>query len=103
MGWQDDFKLKSDLFQRDIVKFELAISKYAMIYSAANLVAANFLKAAIEAEWVVSPPCEVGEFAGDKRYYYDGVDVDDMHPGKLRWIGDRAASAYNEAVSAPPN
>jgi hypothetical protein len=103
MGWQDDFKLRNDLRQRDIVEFELSLNKRKVIISASSVTAESALCSAIDAGWVVSPKTEAGEFDGERRYYYDGQDVRDMSAGMVRWLGSQITVAYNKAVEIPPN
>lgn len=100
--WQKEFKIKQDLVESDIEALEkelLAMPRMALT----NTAKASKLKAAIEAGWVEEPATEVGEFEKKKRYFYNGQNVDDMHPGAVRWLGDQVDTKYNEAVEIPKN
>lgn len=76
----------------------------------ANITNEHMLKAAIEAGWIEAPEAKTGQFSANgisvtagKHYFLGGEDVDDMHPGKVRWYGQQVARVYNRAVEAPPN
>lgn len=100
--WQKEFKVKSNLVELDIEKLEkelITMPRYALT----NTANASKLKAAIAAGWVESPACEVGDFKGEKRYYYGGKDIDEMHPGAVRWLGAQIDRIYNEVTEIPKN
>ena len=100
--WQKGFKLKKNLVELDIENLEKALIEMPRI-ALTNTARASKLKAAIAANWVVEPQCEVGNFEGEKRYFYDGKNIDDMHPGAIRWLGDQVEDAYVEATEIPKN
>lgn len=129
-NWQADFTLKSNLVQRDIEFYEIELRKHEkdavkvdtildrvfQVVRAigmtvnANVEAAQQLKAAIKAGWVLAPSCRVETVlnemtkTGETRYFMDGVQVEDLHAGKVRWYGAKINKAYNEAVAIPdPN
>lgn len=128
-NWQTAFKLKAPLVQRDVYTFETQLRQFEktapsvdtllervfkilsqMGYTTLqNIEAEHHLKAAIKAGWVTAPACEVAEVTGNGgrksvRYLVDGVNVDEMHPGKVRWYGARVSAAYHQAVEVPdPN
>jgi hypothetical protein len=110
--WQKVFELKGQLVQRDVTAFEGALFKQPLA-TIANLAKNNnmrhgaILKAAIEAGWIVAPVAEVGDFdkggKKERRWMYDGKNVDDMHPGAVRWLGAQIDSAYEQVTSVPKN
>lgn len=129
-SWKEAFHLKADLRQKDVYAFEGAlreqetkaptlenvISRAFQVLRAvgmtieANIESEHHLKAAIRAGWIESPLCEVAEVSlngtGRKtvRFFVDGVNVDELHPGQVRWYGKQVQTAYNRAVEDPdPN
>mgnify|MGYP003565599319 CR=1 FL=1 len=68
-------------------------------FGASNWAAGGALKAAIEAGWVEAPKTETGEFEGEKRFFFDGKDVDEMDPGLVRHLGNEIDKKYQSAVS----
>lgn len=128
-GWQAAFQLKTPLVQKDVYAFETQLRLFEktapsvdtllervfkilsqMGYTTMqNIEAEHHLKAAIRAGWVESPACEVAEVTGNGgrksiRYLIEGVNVDELHPGKVRWYGARVSAAYHTAVEIPdPN
>ncbi len=104
-SWKDEFKLRPDLRQRDVYAFEENVHKLGgFSRDGSNILAGHALKAAIDAGWLEAPASEVLQTAGgEKRYHLAGVDVDDMHPGKIRWFGLRIVAHYSQAVQPPPN
>ena len=100
--WQKEFKLKQDLVELDVENLEKELFTMPR-FALSNTAAASKLKAAIAAGWVESPACEAGDFKGEKRYFYDGKNIDEMHPGAVRWLGTQIEDAYNEATLVPKN
>lgn len=100
--WQKEFKLKQDLVELDVENIERELIKFPR-YTLKQAGAAASLKAAIEAGWVEAPECEVGEYEGEKRYFYDGKNIDEMHPGAVRWLGERVDELYREVTQIPKN
>ena len=100
--WQEEFKAKENLVELDIEALEKELVLMPRI-ALTNTAKASKLKAAIAAGWVVSPPCEVGEFEGAKRYFYNSQNIDDMKPGAVRWLGDQIDVLYQEATQVPKN
>ena len=100
--WQKEFKLKQDLLESDVEKLEKAMLTMPR-FALTNTAKASKLKAAIEAGWVLEPATEVGDFEKQKRYFYKGQNIDDMHPGAVRWLGDQVDSLYNEITEIPKN
>lgn len=130
MSWQKDFTLKTNLLQRDLVLYETELRRQEKVEVKsetvldrvfqvlrgigmtvnANTEAGQQLKAAIKAEWIITPACKIETVTDEKtkvtetRFVFDGLNVDDMHPGKVRWYGAQVVNAYNEAVKIPdPN
>lgn len=129
-NWQTAFALKPDLRQKDIYTFEselrlleqgkptleAVLSKAFQIMRSlgmninSNIETEHQLKAAIKADWVTSPQCEIATISpngtGRARtvYLFAGENVDEMHPGKVRWYGQRINEHYSAAVQPPdPN
>lgn len=104
-SWKDEFQLRADLKQRDVYAFEENVHKLGgFSQNGSNILASHALKAAIDAGWLEAPASEVLQTSGgEKRYYIAGEDVDDMHPGKVRWFGLRIVGHYSAAVQPPPN
>ena len=100
--WQKEFVLKKDLVELDIENLERHLLKMPRI-ALENTRMASKLKAAIEAGWVEEPPTEVGEFESKPRYFYKEQNVDDMHAGAVRWLGDMVDKAYQSATEIPKN
>jgi hypothetical protein len=100
--WQQSFTLKGDLVQKDIEALEGVLIKMPRL-ALSNTSAASKLKAAIEADWIVEPDTEYGDFEGRRRYYYGGKDVDEMHPGAVRWLGGQIDKLYQETTQVPKN
>lgn len=74
----------------------------------ASVEAEHNLRAAIKAGWIKTPLCEVETVQNGKgtkqRYLFEGVEVEDLHPGKVRWYGARIREAYQKAIEIPdPN
>lgn len=107
-GWQDELKLKANLLMKDIAAFEqvyfsMPALPLALTYQRSVTRFANVLKAGIEAGWIIEPETETGTFGKSKRYFYKGVDVDEMHAGMVRWLGYEIDQAYTAALEPPPN
>lgn len=100
--WQKQFKLKADLRELDIENLERALVDMPRL-ALTNTSNASKLKAAIAAGWVLEPACEVGDFDGEKRYFYAGQNIDEMKPGAVRWLGMQVDRAYAEATEIPKN
>lgn len=109
--WASDFKIISPLPSGKIIDLE-----QELIFAARTLFAngsftekAVYLKAAIGAGWIESPAAEkleiktVVDGKENIRYEYkvDGEDVDDIHPGKVSYMGEQVVSAYEVATAIP--
>lgn len=129
-NWQTAFVLKSDLRQKDVYSFEselrrleqtapnleTVLSKAFQIMRAlgmninSNIETEQQLKAAIKADWIETPQCEIATISpngtGKARtvYLFGSENVDEMHPGRVRWYGQRVNEHYNHATEIPdPN
>lgn len=104
-AWQTAFKLRDRLVQRDVGAYEAVFTRLGGWTGAGSALAAErALKAAIEAGWLVEPVSEVlTDQAGKKRYTLGGENVDDAHPGKVRWYGASVLARYTETQQPPPN
>ena len=100
--WQKEFKLKANLVELDIENLERELLELPRLVLS-NTGHASKLKAAIAAGWVLEPKCEVGDYDGAKRYFYNGQNIDEMKPGAVRWLGGRIDVAYSEATEIPKN
>lgn len=106
VSWKDKFQLRGDLRQRDIYAFEQNVNTLGGFSNdGTNILAAHALKAAIEAGWLADPDSGdvLTDSKGAQRFEMDGEDVDDMHPGKVRWYGMRVVAHYSQMVAPPPN
>lgn len=108
--WKTAFELKSNLTQGDVVAFEkalFALPRALLRAQHSNIAAETALCAAIEAGWIESPACEVGEFGEDqtkaKRWFVEGTNIAALHPGKVRWYGAQVDALYNTITEPPPN
>lgn len=127
--WQKDFTLKAIETQAQVYAFESELRQQEQrapklediltrtfqalrglgMIPVANIEAEHHLRAGIKAGWIAMPTAEIAEITdsnGRKRvsYQLDGKDVSDLHPGKVRWYGQRLLEAYNAAVAIPdPN
>lgn len=131
-NWQANFAIKARLLQKDIYAFESELRLLEKASPSVNTVvsqsmqvmrsigltvdnsieAEHHLKAAIRAAWIESPVCELAEVSPNgataarkqTRYFFDGQNVDEMHPGMVRWYGRQINVAYARAVEIPdPN
>jgi len=109
--WQQEFTIKADLREKDVVALERAAAAIPhIILSATNSYNEAYLCAAIEAGWIEAPETrfeevvskgENGRKTTTKRYTYGGKEVGDLHPGAVRWLGQEVIARYNEAISVP--
>lgn len=104
-SWKNEFRLRSDLGQRDFYAFEMEFTKLGGFTSGGNIVHANrALKGAIHARWLEAPAAEVlTDDEGKRRYLFAGENVDDIDPGRLRHYGNVITSKYIDAQKVPPN
>ena len=104
-SWKDQIKLRGDLRQRDVYAFEQCVNSLGGFnQEGSSILAGHALKAAVAAGWLADPDSEVLRDAkGNARHFIAGEDVDDMHPGKVRYFGLRIVGHYTAAVTPPPN
>lgn len=101
--WQKEFKLKEGITQLDMENFERVLFSFPKRVLAGNTGAALRLKCAIEGGWIESPKTEVGDFKGEKRWFYADKNVEELHPGAVAWLGEQIDTAYAEATQIPKN
>jgi hypothetical protein len=108
--WQQEFTIKADLREKDVVALERAAAAIPhIILSATNSYNEAYLCAAIEAGWIEAPETkfeevkrkENGRAITEKRYYYGDKEVGDIHPGAVRWLGQEVIGRYNEVTAVP--
>lgn len=104
-SWKDNLKLRDELRQRDVYAFEENVSAIGgFSKDGSNVLAGHALKGAIKSGWLDAEAAEVLTTAdGKERFELAGEDVDDMHPGKVRWYGMRIMALYTKWVTPPPN
>ena len=104
--FHDVLQFRDGLKHRDVVIFEEAIFKLpARLLSAAvsNRSADVYVRAAIEAGWIAAPKTESGKFGDEQRHFIEGVNIDDMEAGAVRYIGAEVAALYERLTSYPKN
>jgi hypothetical protein len=103
-AWQKEFQLKTELNQGDFEELELALQslplKILRLSSRAVDSAVNhgaILRAAIEADWITAPACQVltDDKTKEKTWLYAGKAVNDLHPMVVRWLGVQIDNRYN--------
>lgn len=106
--WQKDFALKDELTQADFEALEDAVTKFPkglLLRSAGSQLSHGaMLRAAIRAGWIVSPECRalVDERSHEAAYFYNGKDVDEMHPAVVKWLGEQVNARYMSILSDVP-
>lgn len=103
MGWQDEFKLRGDLVQRDMEAFDITLKDLGGTAVGPSANSGHLLKAAIACGWIEEPEGEAGDFKDGRRYMLGGLNVDDMQPGKVLWYGGQVGKVYAAALKIPPN
>jgi hypothetical protein len=98
--WQKEFTIKPNLLQKDFEAFEQVLYAFDTRLLG-NSGSGCSLKAAISAGWIEKPDCETGVFDGEKRYFYAGKNVDELHPGAVRWLGIQIDNYYNNKTIVP--
>lgn len=107
IAWQDEFEIKEELLQGDFERLELALFKMpnvATVFKNADLstVRGAYLRAAIQAGWILAPKCRVLTDDKESVYVYDGADVNDMHPVKVGWLGKQIIKKHDAVMDADP-
>ena len=105
--WQNEFELKSELLQADFEKFEQQLFDMPRVLllqrGKSSLSSGAMLRAAIAGGWIIAPECEVLKDRKDQRkYFYAGKNVEDMHPAAVDWLGAQIDTIYNEIKSQVP-
>jgi hypothetical protein len=107
--WQKDFILKDGLTQGDFEALEMALLKMPSVItllknSGFSLAHGAYLRAAIQAGWVEAPECRAltDDKNGEQAYFYDGKDVDDMHPATVQWLGQQVIDRHDRILSDVP-
>lgn len=105
--WQKEFALKDELFQGDFEALELALFRMPNVAtmfrnSDLSLVNGAYLRAAIQAGWVLTPETKSMTDKKEALYVYDGVDVDKMHPAKVSWLGKQVVDRHDAVMSEDP-
>jgi len=107
--WQEKFALKEQLTQGDFEALEMALVKMPNIITLlrnADMSIAHgaYLRCAIQAGWIVSPECRAltDDSSGERAFFYDGKDVDEMHPAAVRWLGQKVIDRHDAIMSEDP-
>lgn len=107
--WQEDFKLKEQLNQGDFEKLEMALVKMPNVItllrnSGLSIAHGAYLRCAIQAGWIVEPECKVmtDDNNGERTYFYDGKDVNEMHPAVVQWIGQQVINRHDSILRETP-
>lgn len=102
------FTLKDDLRQRDVAAWNRSfIAQGAGGMNTATAVERQAsLQAAIEAGWILSPDTRHEQVISpegkiEKRYYFDGVAVDDMKPAEVNYYGRLCSRAFDAVMAIP--
>lgn len=103
------FTLKDDLRQRDVTVWNRAFLESSPPGSSTALTDEwqAALEAAIVAGWIVTPECRYEDVidgaTGQKsrRFFFDGVDIEDMKPAEVRLYGRACNDAFNQAIAIP--
>jgi hypothetical protein len=100
------FTLKDDLRQRDVAAWNRVFVEQTRGTVATAVERQASLQGAIEAGWILSPETrheQVVTAAGtlEKRYYFDGVLVDDMPPAQVNYYGRICSRLYDTLMAIP--
>lgn len=103
----DSIQLKAvdDLRQRDVVAWNNAYLARGLRQSMAAERQAS-LEAAIEAGWIVNPETRYEDVTTpdgktERRYYFNGVQVDDMRAYEVAYYGQRCNLLFEETMNVP--
>ena len=107
--WKKEFALKEQLTQGDFEALEMALLDMPRIVALmrnADMSVAHgaYLRAAIQAGWITAPECNalIDETTKERKYMYDGKDVDLMHPSHVRWLGKRIVDVHDAIMGEDP-
>jgi hypothetical protein len=101
------FTLKSDLRQRDVTVFNRAYVAYPPGRAAVADDRQASLQAAIEAGWIESPATSFEDVTDgatgkkSRRFYFDGVEVEDMLPSEVFYYGRLCSRHFDAAMAIP--
>jgi len=100
------FTLKTNLRQRDVTAWNRAYLDHAPRVALADERQAA-LEAAIVAGWITSPESRYEDVTDgatgrqSRRFYFDGVEVEDMLPAEVYHYGGQCNDHFNRAVFVP--
>jgi hypothetical protein len=106
--WQKEFQLKDNLTQFDFEAFETALTKMPLTLllrkTGSSLSSGAMLRAAIRADWIISPDCRamIDEKNGEAAYFYAGKDINQMHPAVVSWLGEKIDKKYTSILAEVP-
>jgi hypothetical protein len=99
------FELKTDMRQRDVAAWNRAYIGYGNRAALADERQAA-LQAAIDAGWIESPAAFYEDVVTDgakpkRRYYFDGVLIDDMTPAEVNYYGSLCSAQFDRLMIIP--
>ena len=102
--WQKAFFLKDQLTQGDFEALETALVKllsFHRAYREMSVGAGAYLRAAIQAGWIEEPEVRAltDDNTGERAFFYDGKDVNEMHPAVVKWLGDRVMKRHDAIIN----
>ena len=107
--WQEEFALKESLTQGDFEELEMALVKMPSVISilrnsGMSIAHGAYLRAAIQAGWIISPECKTmtEDKTGERSYYYSGKNVDELHPAIVGWLGQRVIDKHDSIMTEDP-
>lgn len=104
---REQLRFVEDMRHRHVLALERAIfnlpAKVLIAARGSSLSADAYTRAAIEAGWIASPSVEVGEFEKEKRYFIDGVNLEDMPAWAVRYVGAQVLDRYEALTAVPKN
>lgn len=108
--WQQAFKLKPNLTNRDLLALEMALANMRYVSAPSTGRALAYLTAAIETGWIVEPKTvhnrvtDAATSQTSSQHLFDSEDVlDKLNPGKTLWYGEQVRAAYQRATEIDPN
>ena len=107
--WQKEFAIKEQLTQGDLEALEMALVKMpSVIHLLRNygfsIAKGAYLRAAIQAGWILSPQCRAltDDNSGERAFFYNGKDVNDMHPSVVSWLGQKVIDKHDSVMGEDP-